>query len=103
MAKDRERRLAEDLYVKQRKTAKETANLLGVTEKTIGVWVDKYGWKDRRSAAISSVKSGIENINELINIYTERAIALENNDDDFSDLEGKDRADAIQARVKEKV
>lgn len=103
MAKDKERRLAEELYVKQRKTAKETAKLVNVTEKTVGKWVDDYGWKERRSAAMSSLKSGIENINELINIYTERAIQLETEKEDFSDLSEKEMAEAKKDRAKEKV
>lgn len=93
MAKDRERRLAEELYVKQRKTAKEVAKMLCVTEKTVGRWVDDYSWKDRRNAAMGSVKSGIENINALINIYAERAIELETDPDLKKDKD----------RVKEKV
>lgn len=93
MAKDRERRLAEELYVKQRKTAKEVAKLVKVTEKTVGRWVDDFGWKERRNAAMGSLKSGIDNINELINIYAERAIKLE------SEPDTEDKKD----RVKEKV
>ena len=98
MAKDKERRLAEELYVKQRKTAKETAKLVNVTEKTIGKWVDQFGWKERRSANLSSLKSGIDNINALINIYAERAISLENDTEDFSE-----KAELKKNRAKEKV
>lgn len=103
MAKDKERRLAEELYVKQRKTAREVAKLVNVTEKTVGRWVDEYGWKERRSAAISSLKSGIENINALINIYTERAIQIENEDEDLSDLNEKQLAEHKKDRAKEKI
>ncbi|MCH4824289.1 hypothetical protein ML462_14025 [Gramella lutea] len=97
MAKDKERRLAEELYVKQRKTAKECAKLVGVTEKTMGDWVDKYGWKERRAAAMSSLKSGMENINELINIYTERAIAIER--DNVDHLEPDQKKDLVKEKV----
>lgn len=103
MAKDKERRLGEELYVKQRKTAKEAAKMVGVTEKTFGAWVEKYGWKDRRNAAMGSVKSGIENINALINIYAERAIELETDPDDFKELSEKKRVEAKKDQVKEKV
>lgn len=103
MAKDRERRLAEELYIKQRKTAKEVAKLVHVTEKTLGRWVEDYGWKERRNADMSSLKSGIENINALINIYAERAIKLESDDTDFSDWTTKEIADAKKDQVKEKV
>lgn len=102
MAKDKERRLAEELYVKQRKTAREVAKLVSVTEKTIGDWVDKFGWKERRAAAMSSVKSGVENINALINIYTERAIEIENLEDPEG-LTKAELADYKQNLVKEKM
>lgn len=103
MAKEKERRLAEQLYVKQRKTAKEVAKLVNVTGKTLGKWVEQYGWKDRRNADMASLKSGIENINALINIYAERAIKLEDEDDDFSDLTAKELREAKKDRAKEKV
>lgn len=103
MAKDRERRLAEDLYIKQRKTAKEVAQLVGVTEKTLGNWVDKYGWKERRSEAISNVKSGIENLNQLINIYTEKAINLETEESQIKELPKEEQNVARGFLIKEKV
>ena len=103
MAKDRERRLAEDLYIKQRKTAKEVAQLVGVTEKTLGNWVDKYGWKERRSEAISNVKSGIENLNQLINIYTEKAINLETEENQIKELPKEEQNVARGFLIKEKV
>lgn len=77
MAKDRERRLAEELYIKQRKTAKQIAEYLALTEKTVGVWVDKYGWKERRNALMSSMSSGLDNINRLIDNYAEKLIEME--------------------------
>lgn len=102
MAKDKERKLAEGLYVKQKKTAKNVARLVGVTEKTVGKWVHQYGWNERRNAGISNLKNGIENINALINIYAERAINLEQ-DADVSDLNETERRDLIKERAKEKV
>jgi predicted transcriptional regulator len=86
MAKDRERKLAEELYVKQRKTAKQIAEYLGITEKTVGDWVKKYGWKDRRNALMSSLSSGLDNINKVIDHYAEKLIEME------SDPEAKEDA-----------
>lgn len=103
MAKEKERRLAEQLYVKQRKNAKETAKLVHVAEKTVGSWVEKYGWKERRNADMASLKSGIENINQLINIYAERAIRIENENPDHGTMTAKEIADAKRDEVKEKV
>lgn len=103
MAKDKARRLAEELFVKQRKTAREVAKLVGVTEKTIGKWIDKYGWKERRAANMSNLKSGIENINALINIYTERAIEIERDNETPVGLTDKELAEYKKDKVKEKV
>lgn len=79
MAKLREQKLAEDLYIKGKKTAKEIAELVGVTEKTVGDWADKFKWKDRRNALLGSAKNGLLNINNLIDIYAERLIEMESN------------------------
>jgi hypothetical protein len=103
MAKDKERRLAEEMFVKQRKTARDVARLVGVTEKTLGKWVDHFGWKERRSANMSNLKSGIENINALINIYTERAIEIERDEEPPIGFSNKELADYKKDRVKEKV
>ena len=81
MAKIREQKLAEDLYINAKKTAKEIALLVGVSEKTVGDWVEKFKWKDRRNALLSSAKNGLVNINNLIDIYAEKLVEMENNPD----------------------
>lgn len=86
MAKVREQKLAEEMYINGKKTAKEIATLVGVSEKTIGDWVDKFKWKDRRNALIGSAKNGLLNINNLIDIYAEKLVGME------SDPEAKDEA-----------
>lgn len=80
MAKIREQKLAEDQYINGKKTAKEIAALVGVTEKTIGDWVEKFKWKDRRNALLSSKEKGLTNLNQLIDMYSEKLIAIENED-----------------------
>lgn len=79
MAKIREQKLAEDLYIKGKKTAKEIASLVGVSEKTVGDWVERFKWKDRRNALLSSAKNGLQNINNLIDIYAEKLVEMEGN------------------------
>ena len=37
---------AKNLYVVRGLNAKEVSQATGITEKTIGVWVKKYKWKD---------------------------------------------------------
>lgn len=80
MAKLREQKLAEDLYIKGKKTAKEIAELVGVTEKTVGEWADKFKWKDRRNALLGSAQNGLVNINNLIDIYAEKLVEMESDD-----------------------
>jgi predicted transcriptional regulator len=81
MAKIREQKLAEDLYIKGKKTAKDIAQLVGVSEKTVGDWVEKFKWKERRNALLGSQKNGLQNINSLIDMYAENLVAMENDKD----------------------
>lgn len=62
MAKEKERRTARILYVEQGKSGKEIAELLSVNEKTISEWVNKYGWKKARTAAVSSKENRVDNL-----------------------------------------
>lgn len=75
--KERERRLAHTLYVKERKSAKECAQMVGVTERTIGEWVSKYNWKEQRDALVNAPDSLVKNLKELISSLTEKRIELE--------------------------
>jgi hypothetical protein len=96
MAKDRERKLAEGLFIKEKKTAKEVAALVNVSEKTIGEWVEKYKWKDRRNALIGSAQNGLLNINNLIDIYAQRLIEMEGN----SEAKDTDKVKLVDAIAK---
>jgi predicted transcriptional regulator len=62
MAKEKERRTARILYVEQGKSGKEIAELLSITEKTVSDWVNKFGWKKARTAAVSSKENRIDNL-----------------------------------------
>jgi len=77
MAKDQEKKLAYEYYVNQKKTAKETAQLVGVTEKTVGNWVDRWSWKQLRNAKINSKEEQLDNIREIIAILSEERIHLQ--------------------------
>ena len=89
MAKIREQKLAEDLYIKGKKTAKEIAQLVNVTEKTIGDWIEKFKWKDRRNALLGSAQNGLLNINNLIDTYAERLIEMESDPEAKQDQKTK--------------
>lgn len=90
MAKDEERKKAEGLYIKDRKTAKDIAKLLGLSEKTVGTWVKKYNWKSRRNAALTNIKTAQENAEKLFNVYAEKLMAL-SQEDPGDDLEERER------------
>lgn len=66
MAKENERKTARILYVEQGKTGKEIADLLSVTEKTVSEWVNKYGWKNARNAAVASKENRVDNLMRIV-------------------------------------
>ena len=79
MAKDSERKTARILYVEQGKTAKEIAELVGVSEKTISGakgWVNKYGWKSARTARITGHDNRIGNLRQIIDDFATDRLAL---------------------------
>lgn len=50
MSNVEKRNLAQDLYCKGTLTRKAIADAVGVTEKTLRTWINKYGWDDIREA-----------------------------------------------------
>ena len=76
MAKERERKLARILYVEQKKTAKETAEMVGVSEKTLSDWVTRYKWKLERDARDTSPTKRINNIENIISGLADERIEL---------------------------
>lgn len=72
--KKNENRTARVLYVEQGKTAKDIAELLGVTAKTVGEWVNKGNWKRERDARMASPANRIENINNIIGDLSEQRL-----------------------------
>jgi transposase len=77
MAKEKERRTAQILYVEQGKTAKEVSELIGCAEKTIGEWVYKFGWKEERSARQASPAKRSDNIKQIITNLSEDRLRLD--------------------------
>ncbi len=77
MAKDTERKLARQLYMKG-KMQKEIALTVGVQEKTVSGWVNKYNWKSEREARFSSSKKQIRNIKNIISTMAEERLQIHN-------------------------
>ena len=68
--------VARIMYVEGGKTQKEIAQKLQRTEKTIGAWALKYGWKNERTARINSVKNQESQVNEILNHYAAQSLEL---------------------------
>ena len=69
-----EQKRAYNWYVKEHKTAKDIAGRLGRTEKTIGNWVKKFGWKKQRDAKLNSFNAQRDRINEILSEYAEQTL-----------------------------
>lgn len=69
--------LAEKLFVSGNYLQKEVAALVGITEKTMGEWVKKYGWKDRRASFISTRENQIHMLLMQINNIQEQILSRE--------------------------
>ena len=76
MAKDREKQVAKKYFVEFYKTQKEIAEDLGVTEKTVGKWVNDGNWKVERDARINSKQNQAMNLKSLISELTDKALDI---------------------------
>lgn len=77
MAKDSERQQARILYIEHCLTAKEIAARLGVSEKTVGNWVDAGNWKEGRLSKQTSADVLLSKYNELMGHLLERRLEFE--------------------------
>jgi len=75
MAKDKERILAKELYLLG-KTGKEIAEHIGVTEKTVSRWVQKYGWREIRNAKLHGIQAKIDNIKQILEDLAEETVQI---------------------------
>lgn len=76
MAKDKEKRIAFDYYTKQGLTAKAISEIIPVSEKTIGAWVEAGKWKAVRDANVNTSLNQANNIKELISEMTEQQLQI---------------------------
>lgn len=76
MAKDKEKQSAYLLYVVQMRTAKETALIVNVQEKTVGEWIKKGNWKAERNARMNRDKSRADKVKEVIDNLAEQSIEI---------------------------
>ncbi len=72
--KDKERILAQELYLTGHHTQKEIAAMVGVTEKTIGVWAEGGHWEKMRAARHSTPSQVVGNLIEIHKARTEQIL-----------------------------
>lgn len=77
MAKTKEKTLAKELFL-QGKLQKEIADLIGVQEKTVSNWVNKFGWKNERDARLIGKRSQEAKLRELIGTLAEQSLRYAN-------------------------
>lgn len=65
------------MYVEQGNNAKEIAQKLGVSERTVGRWVNDNKWKAERAAFVNAPTKRIGNIKEVISDLTEQTLELQ--------------------------
>lgn len=76
MAKDKERKIAQDYYVTQGLNAKQIAEKGLATEKTVGHWINKYGWKKLRDAKQNSTENRLDRINQVTDNLADQRLRL---------------------------
>ena len=76
MANEKDRQLARYYYVEKWKTAKETAEAVGVTEAPMSKWVKRFGWKAEREARALSSGERIDKIRNIISDLARQRMEL---------------------------
>jgi len=97
--KKNEWRTARSLYIEQGKTAKEIAELLGVTPKTVGNWINDYHWKKERDARMASPANRIENIQNIIGNLSEERLELDRKVKEAEKAEDTDEVNRLYKRI----
>jgi arsenate reductase-like glutaredoxin family protein len=85
MAKNTEKNIAQDWYVKDCFTAKEIAKKLKLSEKTVGKWVDAGKWKELRISHQTTPNSLIAKYNELLENLLNKRLEFEKKADKDKD------------------
>lgn len=99
VGKTKERKLAREYYIKQGKSAKETAALVEVNANTLTNWIKKYGWKAEREAYALSSNAQIQNIKDLISQTAEDRITLMQRIKELQEEGNYEEADKIRRQI----
>jgi len=71
------RRAAYEYVVVQDYTQTETAEMLGVSEKTVSEWARAGGWRELRKARQSAVSTANNNLKCIISLLSEQRLTIE--------------------------
>jgi predicted transcriptional regulator len=66
MAKDKEREVARKLFIELNRSQKDIALDLGLTEKTVGIWVKEGNWKSERTALVNNTQNRAEKFKAVL-------------------------------------
>lgn len=105
MAKKRERTIARNYYIDLGKSAKEIAELTGVSEQTLSKWINdpKENWKEQRNAKVAAPEVRTGNIRELINGLCDDRMRLADKlkvaEEKLSKAKEKSAKDAMNAEI----
>lgn len=86
------RRAAWEYIVEKGKTQKETASILGVSEKTMSDWSSEGSpnWREQRKTRQSAASTARENIQRIISILSEKRLNIELQINAAVDMNDKD-------------
>jgi len=99
MAKDNERRAAHHMYVREGFTAKDIAEKLGLSQNTVGAWVNKYGWKQERTNRQIGPEKERKTILEILEGLSEERLDLQKIPRDDRSEEDLDRISRITDEI----
>lgn len=63
---DNKRKIAHHYYVEKGYTAKQVAEMLSITPKTVGEWVKRYAWREEKEAREISATNRDKNRDEVL-------------------------------------
>lgn len=85
MAKDNQRQIAQGLYIDHCFTAKDIAQKLDVSEKTVSQWVNKGNWRELRLSKQTTTDVMLGKYNELLNALLDKRLLYEKKQDKTDD------------------
>lgn len=71
LSKTQEKEYAKILYVNEKLTQKEIAERVGVTEKTVGKWIELGGWNKLRQSLLATKPHNIDLLYQTLTVLNE--------------------------------